>query len=276
MLRGLAKFFLVLGALAIIIGFILMLAPSTIEKTVTLPHTETLFNRRVTIDPFEYYYSRFTVPNQAKSAYLDVEITVYSGKDVDFEVYYQGSKWIEKRVVGSYYDTIQLPGPGSYEVRLDNSFSIITSKDVGAKITLRWSEVRVERQQVESKGGVLMMGGLFLLLAGGITQTIASRIEREEKPEEILIDLATRKPIADKGDRKTSVIYLENKKLGFNMIQRLLEVVENSRRVAIDAHKPRFSNTFKLTISGIEDNVNKAITDIMEFCKRTRKCNVKI
>lgn len=276
MLRGISKLLLALGIIALLTGFIMLLSPSIVEKTVTLPHTEIIFDDRLYIEPFEYYYSQFSIPSSAKSAYLDVEIIVYSGKDVDFEVYYQGSKYIEKRVVGSYYDTIKLPGPGPYEVRLDNSFSVITSKDVGAKVTLRWSEVKIERQQVESKGGILMLGGFILLIAGGAVYALASRVERIEKPEEVLIDLASRKPVAESGNTITKILYLENKNLSQAIITKLLEIIEKTRHVGIDTHKPRFSKTYKLTIKGIEDNVNKAISDIHEFCKRTQKCKVMI
>ena len=169
--RRVGVFLIVLGVLAVVAGFVLSVAPGFVERVATAPNTRVVLDDRFTVGPLEYSYVTFTVPEAARSAFLDVELTVYRGNDIDLEIYRWESKVYERRVSGGFTGTITLIGPGSYEVRFDNTYSILTSKDVGARLVLRWSELGIERHELASQGRSLMVGGLLLTLAGAIAYT---------------------------------------------------------------------------------------------------------
>ena len=268
---------LAIGLIALILGFIFSASPELVEKSVTVPHTEVLLDDRFTVGPLNYKYKRFSVPAEARTVYLDVSISVYSGNDIDFEVYRGSSKVFEVRVNGGFSDTINLPGPGSYELRFDNSYSILTPKDVEARVVLHWSEVKVERQEITGRGESLIGGGLILLITGAIVYAIGSKIgPKIETVDSVLLDLATRKPPESGGLEANLTIKLEPKGIGFKEVSKLVDVVAKARGVRVEASKPRFRSTYTLSVKGPKEAAVAAAKDVVEFCERTRKCKASL
>ena len=271
--KGIGGFLLAIGLIAIILGFMFSATPEIVEKTVTLPHSKVIIDSRFTVAPLHYKYTDFYVPSEARTAYLEVIIKVYSGNDINFEIYHGSSKIFGVRVNGGYSNTINLPGPGSYELRFDNSYSILTSKDVRARVILHWSELNVQKQELSHRGSSLMAGGLFLIVAGAVVYAIGSRVSpRIESVDSVLLDLATRKPLETRGVETSVLLKLESKGLSSRDVSKLIDVVSKARQVKIEANKPRFSNTYYIRIRGPKESTTMAAKDMLEFCRRTRKC----
>ncbi len=82
--------------------------------------------------------------SQFLPGYLEINVKIYQGRDVDIILLKENTKiWESVKVGLAYHTTIKLPGVGSYEIRIDNSYSVITSKNVEAKVVLHYSQEKV-------------------------------------------------------------------------------------------------------------------------------------
>ena len=95
------------------------------------------------VEARNYRYKQFIVESDWRNPRLCYEVTVMQGKDVDIVVLKEGREIFKRRITGYERNTVSLPGPGPYEVRLSNEFSWITDKVVRAKVVLQY-EVWVE------------------------------------------------------------------------------------------------------------------------------------
>ncbi len=96
------------------------------------------------VKPGEYVYKTFIVESDWVEPRLDITVRVYEGNDVALVLLKDGKVYWETGKVGPFYHTtLTLPGKGSYEIRIDNSYSLFTSKNVEAKIVLHYKETQV-------------------------------------------------------------------------------------------------------------------------------------
>jgi hypothetical protein len=137
-----------------------------------VPHEVVVADSSLTIDPGYYYRWRFTVPMGSSGAYLHVAVTVHSGgnRDVDLLVLTSGGETVySERVAGFAERDITLPGPGSYELRLSNTFSLVTPKYATIKAILHYEESIVKTEQQASALAEALSGlGLALIVVGGV------------------------------------------------------------------------------------------------------------
>lgn len=266
-----------LGVVLLVVGFILGTSPETVERTVTVPHEEVLVDDRYTIDPGHYIRIRFSVPPEAKSAYLDLSVTVYSGNDVMLYLYHGSTEIMERKVIGSYTDTLALNGAGNYALDVDNTFSFITSKDVHVKAVLRWSEHQVKKEQIQEKGWSMLGTSIFFIIAGSILYFVGKRAETPpESVSLVLVDLAKRKPPEESGVQGEAFVTMEMKGLDKNDAEQLFKIVAENRHVNIHRKYSWFTSKYNVMIKGDKQRVVKAAEDIVEFCERTKKCKSKI
>ena len=105
---------------------------------------KTIINYHFIVEAGEYAYKTFIVESEWENPRLEITIRVYEGKDVKIILLKDGKVYWESGKVGPYYhDVISLPGTGAYEIRIDNSYSIITDKNVEAEIILHYREVQL-------------------------------------------------------------------------------------------------------------------------------------
>jgi len=166
----------ILGLLLIAAGAFFTLNPSTVRKTIVVPHEYTIADTKLSIDPGHYYYWDFTVPPGSVDPRLHVIVTVYSGgnKDVDVIVLTSGGEKVySERIAGFAERDILLPGPGDYQLRLSNAFSLVTTKYASIHATLYYKEsITKTEQQVSGLADGLIGLGLALLVLGGIIASI--------------------------------------------------------------------------------------------------------
>ena len=280
-IRAVGGALFVLGVLAVIIGFLTSVSPEIVERTLTIPHREVVVDRsRVSVDPLSYFYVRFNVPPEARSAFLDISVTLYSGPDIEVEVYRYSSRIFYRKVYGSLDMTVSLPGPGPYELRLDNSYSLLTPKEVGVRAVLRWSEVRVEKQTVSGKAADLIVWGSTLTITGLVTYLIgvaAGRVgPKREDFASVLLDIAARGPPPAGGPEVTLKLKLKPRGLSRSDISNMLKVIAESRGVSLSVEKRRFSLTYRVEVRGAREAASTAAKDLIEICRRTGKCEAKL
>lgn len=115
-------------------------------KTEQIHRSEVIVNSLFNVDAGSYGYKTFIVEREWMNAKLKIDVKVYEGKDIDIIVLKDKKIiWESGKVGPQFSTTINLPGEGSYEIQFDNSYSIITSKTVEAKVTLEY----IENEQVK-------------------------------------------------------------------------------------------------------------------------------
>ena len=161
------------GIILIAIAFLLYTEPRTIEKTVAVPVEDSILDSKFTVDPGHTRYKRFEVPPGAQSPELYIVIEVYSGGNKDINLVVSnaaGQELYSERIAGYAERTIPLPGPGTYEIQFDNSFSIFTSKYLYAKATLQYRKPIVRTETISADNtlasGLMYLGASLLAIAG--------------------------------------------------------------------------------------------------------------
>ena len=278
-LKWLARGFLVFGVILLVSGLFMAISPETVERAASIHHSDSLLSGRYSVGPLERYTSSFTVPTTAGSAFLDLDIRVLSGGNRDIIVsVYQGSREVYSvKATGSFSDLIQLPGPGSYTLVLDNSFSLVSRKDVYVQATLRWSELRIEQSQVKNNGLTYMGVGIALLISWSIIHSVYRRSEeRPESFDSVLLELAQRKPVEAGGPTVNAVVKLEPHGVTMRDVSKIVDAVSRARKASIYAWKPRLKRVYTLEVRAPRDAALTAARDIVEICERTRRCRASI
>ena len=109
-----------------------------------VPAEKTIINSQFMVDPGTYRYKTFIVQDNWLNPSLEINIKIYQGRDVDIILLKDNTEiWESGKVGPAYYTTIKLPGVGSYEIRIDNSYSVITSKNVEAKVVLHYTQEKI-------------------------------------------------------------------------------------------------------------------------------------
>jgi hypothetical protein len=115
-------------------------------------HTLNLVNGLLTINPHAYYYTTFTVPNGASNVQVYGTFTASGGSGNDIIVYVMDDtnfvNWQNGHSASTYYNSGQvttgtisaiLPSGGTYCLVYDNSFSIISQKNVNTQVNLGYT-----------------------------------------------------------------------------------------------------------------------------------------
>ena len=168
---------LILGLILITAGILLQESPKTIEKTITVPKEQLVLDTTLEVPPLKYVYKRFNVPPGAKEPKLYITINVLKGgkRDIELKVLNAaGQELYSEKLAGYAERTVKLPGPGTYEIRFDNGFSVVTKKTVDARVTLSYKEsiVRTEQVQESKTPETLMQTGFALLVIGGVIAAV--------------------------------------------------------------------------------------------------------
>ena len=177
------------GIILIAIAFLLYTEPRTIEKTAVVPVEDYLLDSKFTIDPGYTRYKRFEVPPGAQNPELYIVIDVYRGGNKDINLVVSnaaGQELYSEKIAGYAERTIPLPGPGTYEIQFDNSFSIFTSKYLYAKAILQYKNPIVRTEAV-SADSTLALSLMYLggsLLAVAVIIAIIRTVKLSTKPSD--------------------------------------------------------------------------------------------
>ena len=165
----------IVGAILLATALLLQAEPRTIEKTVTIPVEDPILDTKLAVDPGHVRYTRFEVPAGAQEPELHVVVEVYEGgnRDIDLVVANAaGQKLYSERITGYAERTIPLPGPGTYKIQFDNSFSLLTTKYLYAKATLLYKKSIIRTETTEGDSamapGLASLGATLLIVAGAI------------------------------------------------------------------------------------------------------------
>jgi len=129
-----------------LVGFIVWFATSNQQ------YSETIVNGELSVNPGYYEYYSFEVPSDATNPQLTISFTASGGSGNDIYVYVMDStdfiNWQNGHSAYTIYNsgkvttastTVYLPGPGTYYIVFDNTFSWISTKTVSANIVLQYS-----------------------------------------------------------------------------------------------------------------------------------------
>lgn len=139
-----------IAAIVIILFFIVVSYIVTFRSSTPTTFT---FSGTINIPPSSFEYLSVNVPSNAKDATLSIYFVAQGGTGNDircfvmdptnfvdwengqpaFFIYYSGQVTVAK-------DRVSLPGPGTYYVVFDNTFSSFSSKTVNYTITLSYYE----------------------------------------------------------------------------------------------------------------------------------------
>ncbi len=134
---------------AIVAGIALYTVVNTFSSTA--PHSLSIVNGPITVQPSQYNYYMLTVPSGARSVSVDVSFTASGGSGNDIEVYVVDQtnyvNWQNGHAATAYYDSgqvttdttiVSLPGGGTYYLVYSNTFSSVSSKTVQTTANLSY------------------------------------------------------------------------------------------------------------------------------------------
>jgi hypothetical protein len=137
--------------LVLIFGFI---AYNSYQRSSPPTFTETL-SGTITVDPLAYRYLTITVPSGASDPILSIYFIAQGGTRNDIRCFVMDeTNFIDWRnghpafilyvsgQVPTAKGQISLPGPGTYYIVFDNTFSVFSSKTVNYSITLKYTYQR--------------------------------------------------------------------------------------------------------------------------------------
>lgn len=115
-------------------------------------HTENIVNGLVTVNAGAYEDYQFVVPSGASSIQVSGSFTASGGSGNDIKVYIMDSinfiNWQNGHSANTYYNSGQvttstisatLPSSGTYYLVYDNTFSIISQKNVNTQVNLSYT-----------------------------------------------------------------------------------------------------------------------------------------
>lgn len=173
----------------------LISVPFTSSQLVQVPHSEDLFNKTISVPPGHYTQSATLV--EGRRIHIDFEVTSGGNLDINFfvadEVNYY--KWKSGETASVYLSNDRItsletdwivPYTDKWYFVYDNSFSLITSKEVSTYISEHW--VTAEYQDVTENHTLLpstfsYVGILLAIVGSGI---IIAGIALPLKPTEKL------------------------------------------------------------------------------------------
>ncbi|MCE4607306.1 MAG: hypothetical protein F7B59_08290 [Desulfurococcales archaeon] len=108
-------------------------------RTQYVPEEKPIINSQFIVEARNYRYQTFIVQDNWFNPSLEINIKIYQGSDIKL-ILLKDNKiiWQSGKVGPAYTTTINLPGTGSYEIRIDNTYSIITNKNVEARVVLHY------------------------------------------------------------------------------------------------------------------------------------------
>jgi len=131
----------IVGIVAVAILIIIVIAPNTVNEAVPHERSATVASGTYSVPAGSIQSISFTVPPGASNARLKLHFTAKGGSGNDIIVKVESSRGgviYNSRKISSSYTTITLPYPGTYRIILDNTFSVISSKQVTVQATLTY------------------------------------------------------------------------------------------------------------------------------------------
>ena len=133
---GIGVFFLIIGVLLIALPFVYV--PKTVSEAYQDPKSSAVFDESFVVPPSTT--TSTTYLNAGDS--LNIQVTVTSGgnTDIDFSVNDGSTTYLSYSRATTVNKDWTVPLSSNYNFVYDNSFSIITSKDVTVQVIKHWTE----------------------------------------------------------------------------------------------------------------------------------------
>ena len=165
-LSTIGKILVVIGVLVIVFGVIAVANPSVVNKTLSLEHRDVIASGTYVIEPMHLKSWSFRVPDDARNAYVALNVQVLEGRDVIVTVTC-GSTLLNEKTTGLMHDVYVNPGcRGS--IVLSNMNSLITTKKVNIEAVLHYSTTETSTQEAQSIGGLIAGAGIIISIIGGV------------------------------------------------------------------------------------------------------------
>ena len=129
------------GIVVIAILIIIAAAPNTVNEAVPHERSVTVASGTYSVSAGSIQSISFTVPSGASNAKLKLHFTAKGGSGNDIVVKVEsgeGGIIYNSGQISSSYTTVTLLYPGTYRIILDNTFSVISSKQVNVQATLTY------------------------------------------------------------------------------------------------------------------------------------------
>ncbi|NJD98517.1 MULTISPECIES: emp24/gp25L/p24 family protein [Thermococcus] len=123
----------VIGIIVIVLLGLMAFAPETVQEAVPHERTITIASGTYTVDPGTTRKFSFSVPYDASDVRVKLEFEAKggSGDDIIVKIVDSNGRVVyNSGQVTKVYTTVNLYGGGTYYLVLDNTFSLISSKDV--------------------------------------------------------------------------------------------------------------------------------------------------
>ena len=163
-LSALGKVLIVIGVITAVVGGVLVADPGVASRTMSFRHARQVAFGTYYLRPMDVKSFSFSVPSDATSAYLAVDVRVLEGNDVGLLVTC-GSTLFHEKTTGGIHD-IQLQPGCRGELTLSNTFSLVTSKKVRVDAVLHYTTVEANTSDVQNLGAMLLVGGLTVTVLG--------------------------------------------------------------------------------------------------------------
>ena len=133
---GIGIFALIIGILLIAFPFIYV--PKTVSEPYQDPKSSTIISESFVVPPSKTTHTTYLNAGDL----LNIQVTVTSGgnRDIDFSVNDGATTYLSYSRVTTVNKNWTVPISSNYNFVYDNSFSLITSKDVTVQVTKHWTE----------------------------------------------------------------------------------------------------------------------------------------
>ncbi len=131
----------IVGVVIATLLIIIATTPNTVSEAVPHERSVTVASGTYSVTAGSIQSISFTVPSGASNARLKLHFTAKGGSGNDIIVKVESSEGgviYNSGQISSSYTTITLPYPGTYRMILDNTFSVLSSKQVTIQAVLTY------------------------------------------------------------------------------------------------------------------------------------------
>lgn len=168
---GIGVFVLIIGVLLIALPFVYV--PRTVTESYQVPRSSSIMDESFVVPPSTVTHTTYLIAGNS----LNIQVIVTSGgnRDINFYVNDGATTYLSYSRATTIDKDWTVPLSANYNFVCDNSFSIITSKDVTLQVTKHWTETAyrdvIKNNQllpfeVSYIGIMLILAGIGIIVLG--------------------------------------------------------------------------------------------------------------